>query len=745
MIKGLTNKQVQQRINNNLINNQNTKTNKTYKQIITSNIFTYFNFINTILAILIFACGSIKNLLFMNIVIINSIIGIIQEIRAKKILDQLNILHNNSVNVLRENKIINIKQNEIVMDDILVLKSGNQIVCDSIIVEGNVEVNEALISGESDILLKKENDLLYSGCYIVSGSAYAKVIHINEDNLVEKILKTAKKIKQSNSQLQQSIQKIIKFSSIILLPMSILLFVKHYYFEQISLSQSIIATSAALIGMIPEGLVLLTSIALALGSIQLAKKQTLIQELYGIETLARVNMICFDKTGTITSGNLTLAHVHYYHHNYNYNELMYNILSNQSLNASSLAIFNSLKPTNVRYLVEDITLFSSERKYSSITFKEYGTFYLGALAFIKHQMSDQDKQIYEDYLKQGYRILALVHNQQVLALYLLSDQIKKDAYSTLNYLHSQNISVKFISGDDKLTICNTLNKINYQYHQAIDVSNLSDEQLKQSVFEYDIFARVSPQQKKLIIDTLKQQYVCAMVGDGVNDVMALKSSDCGISLASGCDAAKNSANIVLLNNNFSSIPIIINEGRRVINNIERSASLFLTKTIFSFLLAIITILFIHQYPFVPIQLTLLSTCMIGIPSFLLTFEPSYELIKGHFLHNVFKTAFPCAISIILSIIYLNMIQYLLHIDSNAISTMSVYLSAICMYFSLVKLCIPFTKLRILICISMFILFIVLISVFPTLFSLTSLTLKQFMILIPWIIFILLYYYWLYKK
>ncbi|MFQ7174937.1 MAG: cation-translocating P-type ATPase, partial [Thomasclavelia ramosa] len=658
-ITGLSDQEVIQRINEGKVNNVDNKITKSYKEIFINNTITFFNMINvSLLALLIFV-GSYKNTLFILVIVINTIAGIYQEIKAKITLDRLKIIVSSKVDVIRNGITKTIAINEIVLDDYLILHTGMQIPSDSILVDGYVEANEALLTGESDPILKQTGDKLFSGSFVTSGKGICKVIHVGDDNYTNKIANEAKKLKKHDSKLNQSLNMILKYISIIIVPLGILLFLKQYLYGNLGFNDAIVSTVAAIIGMIPEGLVLLTSVALTISVLRLAKQKTLVQELFCIETLARVDTLCLDKTGTITEGTMKVE-FDVKICNVNIEEIVGNLInSSTDENVTSNALKKHYTKMNNYKLCHNIP-FSSDRKYSGASFYQEGTYYLGAYQFLFPQGNDELEIICNKYASDGYRILVLAHSSEVkqddkLALDLtpygiivLSDVIRKDAKEILAYFDKQGVDLKVISGDDPLTVGAIAKKAGLKNaNHYIDASTLKTPQdFENALKSYSVFGRVTPQQKKEMVLALKRLgHTVAMSGDGVNDVLAFKEADCSIAMAAGSDVAKNVANLVLLDNNFSAMPHIVNEGRRVINNITMSASMFLIKTIFSILISIATIFLGQAYPFEPIQLSLISTCGVGIPTFFLTYEANFEHVKGNFLTTVLEKSFPFALTI----------------------------------------------------------------------------------------------------
>ncbi|MBL6460069.1 HAD family hydrolase [Ruminococcus sp. AM40-10AC] len=714
---GLTNEQVQERIAEGKVNvNENPNT-RTYKQIILENTLTFFNFLNIALLVLVLFVRSYKNSMFMGIILINTVIGIIQEIRAKKTIDKLAILTESKTVVLREGKKWSISTEKLVLDDLIFLKTGDQVPADVRVLEGTVEVNESLLTGESDNLSKSQGDELFSGSFVTSGEACCQVIHVGKDNYASQITSEAKEFKRHNSELRNSLNAILKVISIIIVPLGAMLFYKQYMIVGDTLKDSVVNMVAAVLGMIPEGLVLLTSVALTLGSMVLATKKTLVQELYCIETLARVDTLCLDKTGTITEGTMKVEDVQLYdtaqttvvQHTAKFDpetgepvqnvsalkpevtvsaekengqiqetvnsetvsqeerqklqeidHIMGNMMSVlHDQNATADALRKRFPSRNDLKLIHAIP-FSSDRKYSGAVFEGSGTYLMGAAQFLFPEGNEELLEHCSSYAQEGYRILVLAHSEQEtkgterptglepLGLFLITDVIREEAPDTLAFFDSQGVDLKVISGDDPVTVSAIAKKAGLKNaNHYIDATTIkTSEEMQRAVAECSVFGRVTPQQKKQMVQALQsQKHTVAMTGDGVNDVLALKEADCSIAMAAGSDAAKNIANVVLLDSNFGAMPHIVNQGRRVVNNIRSAASMFLIKTIFSVLLSLITIFFGDAYPFEPIQMSLISACAVGIPTFLLTQENNYNKIDHTFLRHVFMNAFPAAVTI----------------------------------------------------------------------------------------------------
>lgn len=696
---GLTSLEVKKRIKDNLVNNDNIFPSKSYKEIIITNIFTLFNFINLFLGIIIMFTHQFKNLLFLGVVFCNTIISMVQEIRSKRVVDKLTLISKDKVNVIRDSKDEFIDINEIVLDDIIKYKLGNQVVVDSIIKEGSVEVDESVLTGESDYIRKNVGDKLLSGSFIVSGKCICKVESINEDSYANKITKEAKYLKKVNSEIMLTLNKIIKIISITIIPLGIILYLKQMSITH-DINTSIISTVAALIGTIPEGLVLLTSTVLAVSAIRLARKNVLVQELYCIENLARVDIICLDKTGTLTSGNMKVIKTINLNNKYDVNTIMNNISTYMDdSNSTSYAINNYFKKSN-KEIINKID-FSSDRKYSAYEFSE-GTYIVGAPEFIDYIGNiDNIDELSNNYrvLFVGYTKSKIIHEMvtgpfEQVGLILIEDEIREGCIDTLEYIKKQDVDIKIISGDNVNTVSKIASKVGIKNFNIIDMTNVKDDEISNIVEEYNIFGRVTPYQKKKIVVALKEKgHKVAMTGDGVNDVLSLKEADCSISFSSGSEAARNVSQLVLLDSDFKEIPTIIKEGRRTINNLERSASLFLTKTIYAYLLALIFTVVNLKYPFIPIQLTLISVLTIGIPSFVLALEPNHNRVSGRFLVNILSKSFPTALTIISNVIGVIIISNIFKISNSDISTMSVILVAFTGFILLFKLCYPFNYIR----------------------------------------------------
>lgn len=723
---GLTKKQVQIRKKQKLVNYNTDVPTKSIVNIIFDNIFTLFNLLNLGLGLLVFLVGSYKNLLFLGVVICNTLISIIQEIRAKIEIDRLSIIAETKVNVIRDEKEENVGVNDIVLDDLISYKLGNQVVADSYIRKGIVEVNEAFITGESKARTKKVGDTLLSGSFIVSGRCLGQVIHVGEDNYSSKISKEAKYVKKVNSLLLNSLNQIIKLVSIVIIPLGILLFLNQYFLVKSTFQVAIINVVAALIAMIPEGLVLLTSTVLAVSSLKLTKNNVLTKQLFSIESLARTDVICFDKTGTLTEGKMNVKEfISLTNKKYNVEEIMSEICNVFGAENETMQALHKYYCTSNNYNVTNIIPFSSERKYSKVTFEGVGTFVLGAPEVI---LGERYKEYDIKKYNEDGRVLLLASEKYreiyPIGLIIIQDKIRNNVKKTIDYFKEQGVDIKIISGDNPVTILNIAKRLELNIRNHKDVSKLSDDELNKIVDKYSIFGRVSPNQKKVIINALqKKGHTVAMIGDGVNDVLALKEADASLALNNGSEAARNVSEMVLLDSNFDSMPIIVKEGRRTINNIERSASLFIVKTLYATLLAVIFIFMPTAYPFIPIQLTLTSVVTIGIPSFVLALEPNDEKIKDNFLINIFKASIPTALAIVINVLIITILGIILKLDPSQISTLAVILTGFTGFIHLYRVCKPLNKLRFILIIILILFFSIGVVGLNNLFSLTFLNFK----------------------
>lgn len=712
--EGLTDKQVNERINQGFINKSSIPTTKSIKQIILMHTFTLFNVLNFSLGILILLVKSYRNLMFLGVVFCNTIIGIYQEIKAKKIVDRLSLISAKKVLVMRNSKLQEIHFEDVVLDDIIYYKLGNQIVSDGVILSGSCEVNESFVTGESDPILKKKGDYILSGSFIVSGNIVAKADKVGKENYVSTISDGAKYIKKVNSEIMATINKIIKILSITIIPIGIILFIKQVNIPGNTMQSSVVNTVAAMIGMIPEGLVLLTSSVFMVSIIRLSKYNVLVQELYCTENLARIDTICLDKTGTITEGTMEVVDIVPFSQfsKKDVEDILSNLSNNLDDENPTMMAIKEVYKNNDFTTADMVYNFSSINKFSGIEIN--GVSYLmGAFDYLLE--SDNLEVAYK--YSEDNRVLAIVKKESFdknnlsdnvpIGLVLLKDKIRNNAINTINYFKSQNVDVKIISGDNPITVSSIAKRVGINgYDKYVDASELvTKDDIEKAVKKYNIFGRVKPEQKKIIIASLKKiGKNVAYAGDGVNDVLALKESDCSITFQNGSEAARNVSQLVLLDSDFGSIPKIVLEGRRSINNIERSASLFLVKTTYSALLSIIFLFLNTAYPFVPIQLTLTSVVTIGIPSFVLALEPNKEKVSGHFFPKVISKSLPAAFTIVLNIILVMLVKGLFHFNQVETSTVCVILTGMTGFILLYRLCKPFNLLRSILLIMMVLMF-----------------------------------------
>ena len=735
---GLTDEQVALRQQQGLVNRESDIKTKSIKEIVLQNIITPFNILNAILASLIILVGSYKNLLFMGVILSNLFIGTIQEIRAKKTIDRLALIAEPKAKVIRNGNQSTIEIRNVVLDDILLLEAGNQICTDCMIKQGECEVNESLLTGESDAVPKKAGDMLLSGSFIVSGACHAQVEHVGQENYAETIAEGAKYVKKPNSEIMTWINRIIKFIGILIVPIGSILFYKQYFISEIGFNRAVVSTVAALVGMIPEGLVLLTSLVLAISVIRLARHKTLVQELYCIETLARVDVLCLDKTGTITEGTLQL------------DELLPLKGIEEEEAQTALCALTAVLPDNnptmnaVRenfctppgWQREEIVPFSSAKKWSGACFAEHGCFVLGAPEILLADNFPEIRKLTDQYSATGQRVLLLASSSRgfqdkdlpealsPMALLLFSDKIRPEAPQTLQYFSDQGVELKVISGDNPITVANIAQKAGMKnVEQYIDATTLkTPESLAEAAQRYTIFGRVSPQQKLDLVKALKRaKHTVAMTGDGVNDVLALKEADCSIAMASGSEAARTVSQLVLLDSNFASLPKVVHEGRRSINNLQRSASLFLVKAFFSAIIAVFFIFASYNYPFQPIQFTLINLFTIGVPSFILAMEPNKDRMRGKFIVNIITKALPGMLAMSLTIIFLMPVCGFFHLTNEQISTVSVILIGFTGLINLLSVCLPFNTLRMVLFYTMVLGFFVVTLLFHDFFSLIHFT------------------------
>lgn len=709
-IKGLSSQEVEERIKEGNVNKTDNDKLKTNWQIIRDNVFTLFNLYNLLIAIALVLVKAYTNTFFFAIIVVNVLIGIIQEIHGRNLVKKLSILTASKTTVIRDGKEQEIGIEEVVLGDTIVLKQGDQIPSDSYLIQGEVEVNEALLTGESDSIVKGYEDKLLSGSYIVSGKCYAIVEKVGDDNFASQIVNATKKEKENNSELINSMKKVTKFTSFVIIPVGIVLFIQAYFFRESTVAQSVVATAAALLGMLPKGLVLLITIALESGVIKLAKKQVLVQELYSIESLAHIDTICLDKTGTITNGKMSVSEVEIYNEKVlpqPFNNMMEAFVNGMDDTNSTFRALQEHFDGKTSYEKADNIAFSSERKWSSISFVKEGSLVVGApeRLFEKSQENMPEKIV--ELQKDGKRVLSVAYTKEtiasdelpkleVVASIILEDPLRKNAKEMLGYFKEQGIDVKIISGDNPLTVSNIAKRAGLEdYESYIDLSTIStDAEIVNLVDRYSIFARVLPHQKSIIVKALQAKgHKVAMTGDGVNDVIALRESDCSITLPDASDAAKQVSQIVLLNPDFSVLKDVLMEGRRVVNNITKVARIFFIKTIYSVLLSLFCIITNMEFPFIPIQITLIDLIIEGYTSFFITFERNQTPVTGSFLTKALTNAMPFAITIMFNIIILAIVGNIMQIPQNELTTMMYILIGFVSILAVQEVCTPFNKVH----------------------------------------------------
>lgn len=730
-IKGLTSEEVRAAQAAGKVNADATVKTRSYGSIFRSNICTLFNLINVILAVFVFLTGSYKNMLFMLVIVINTIIGIVQEIRSKITTDRLSIVVAANVEVMRDGKLQKIPIDELVLGDVMRLGRGNQIPTDSVVLEGECKTDESLLTGESRLIPKHAGDQLYSGSFINAGIVWARVEKVGADNYAAQITNEAKQKKAINSEIMTSLNKIIKYVSIFMFPVGLLLFANEYLLHHVELDPAILSTVSAMVGMIPEGLILLASTVMAVAVMRLARHQVLVQQLYCIETLARVDVLCLDKTGTITTGGMEVSGLvpldvpDSEPKEQELSKIVASLVaSDEDPNDTARAIQEyfglakegkqkaeqAIPPTDLLKPTRVIP-FSSDTKWSGAAFANGEAYVMGAAQFVLEKNASALAQIKDalDTYAADARVLlvarvegfdangAIEGEVTPLGFVCLRDQIRPTAAQTIAYFKEQGVKLKVISGDDPHTVSGIAQKVGIEgADRFVDATTLkTDQDIASAIKNYNVFGRVRPEQKKAFVLALQAEgHTVAMTGDGVNDVLALKASDCSVAMASGSDAARNVAQLVLVDNDFASMPAVVAEGRRSINNLQRSASLFLVKTLLSITAAFLFIFLPWQYPFVPIQLTLISAFTIGLPSFVLALEPNKDLVRGHFLPNAVVHSIPGAVCAVVSIVVLTIVgNEAIGLDYRQVSTLCVMVVALLGIMLVIKLSIPFTPLR----------------------------------------------------
>ncbi|MBE9887125.1 cation-translocating P-type ATPase [Enterococcus durans] len=708
-IRGLSQEEVKERIASGQQNDYQEDATKSTGQIFSDNILTLFNFLNFGIGVCLLFVGAYSNMAYLAIIMVNIIIGIYQEIHARNLVRKLSIVSQSEVLVIREGKELSLSTKELVLGDIVKIGAGEQIPSDLRVLSGRAEANEALLTGESDLIVKTAGDELLSGSYLTSGSVFAETIRVGADNYAVRLTSEAKTHKAIHSELVDSIRKVSKFTSFVIIPLGIILFLEALFIRDASIKISVIASAAALLGMLPKGLVLLISIALTTGVTKLAKKRILVQDMYSIETLAHVDTLCLDKTGTITEGKMSIQRVEALHPVYEnaISEIMGTYLAESSDNNITMRALRDYFAVSNRYDVREKLAFSSDRKWGAMEFPELGVIYVGA-----PERLVTEEQLPESLLSaqaNGYRVLMLglapnqrltdgaPHGVEPLALFEIDDPIRKNAKQTLAYLHNEGVDLKVISGDNPFTVSNIARRAGLpNYDSYIDLSILTEEsEVRNAVHEYSVFGRVSPQQKKILVNELKESgRTVAMTGDGVNDVLALREADCSIAMAEGDGATRQIANLVLLDSDFTTLPEVLFEGRRVVNNVTKVSGIFFIKTIYSFILSIICAVTAIGFPFIPIQITLIDLAIEGYPSFFLSFEQDRRKVTYRYLPTALINALPNALLVVLNIIVVYLLGDILSFTNMETTTLMYYLLIGISCMAVIKACYPFNPLRI---------------------------------------------------
>lgn len=707
---GLTAAEVNARIEAGKINIADDSSDRTTGKIIRDNLLTYFNLIFLVITVLLCIAGAFRDLTFLPIIIGNILIGIVQELRAKKTLDKMKILNAGHAVVIRGGKRQKVTAEELVIDDLVWLSSGDAICADSVVVSGEITVNESMLTGEADGIVKKENEELLSGSFVVSGEGYARLTRVGNDSYISKLTNEAKALKKGEeSEMIRSINMFVKVIGIIIIPMSVILFVQAFVFRNASFRTSITSMVASIIGLIPEGLYLLTTLALAVSMMKLAKDKVLLHDMKSIESLARVDVLCVDKTGTITKPEMTVTEIVSCDDSMNEVFTDY-VMSSIDNNATAVALKKYLNDNNVvngKRTASKVYPFNSTVKYGAMAFN--GDYYvLGAPEFIIKTGFNNLKDDISQYTTKGYRVIVLAKAESLtrdgvidgeilpLGFVVLANEIRDNAVETFTYFKEQGVAIKVISGDNPATVSEVARQAGIENAEKyVDASTLTDNlMISEAIAKYTVFGRVTPKQKQQFVKALKMQgHTVAMTGDGVNDILALKDADCSVAMASGSEATAQAAQIVLLDSDFSRMPEIVLEGRRVVNNVQRSASLFLVKNIFSLLLTIFSTVLMISYPLMPSQVSLISMFTIGIPGFLLALEPNKSRIKGHFLGNVLLKALPAGLTDFFAVSALVICGHVFNIPSTDIATASTLLIAVVGFMIMIKISHPFNKFK----------------------------------------------------
>ncbi|HEL2491990.1 TPA: cation-translocating P-type ATPase [Streptococcus suis] len=716
-IKGLSTKEVQERIQNQQTNHFKTKTSASNWEIFRRNVFTSFNALNFAIFLALLAVQAWSNLFFFGVIVLNAVSGMLTEWRARRMIDKLNLMNKDFIRVVRDSEIISLAPEDIVLDDVLLLSAGEQVPSDAIVLEGIAEANEAMLTGESDLIVKNTGAELLSGSYLVSGQIYAKVIHVGAENYANKLMLEAKTHKPIVSRILYNMDKIAKFTGKIIIPFGLALFLEAFFIKLLPLKDSVITSSTALLGMLPKGIALLTITSLLTAVIKLGMKNVLVQEMYSVETLARVDVLCLDKTGTITQGKMTVENLLPLTNHYSLDTIQQilatYIQTSEDTNSTAQAIRKEYGDLEHHYKASHIIPFSSDRKWGAMTIENIGHIFLGA----PEMLLTQNPPSVSEAQARGSRVLILALSQQSLpssqnqlpenieplALLEIADPIREDAAETLAYLRSQEVTLKIISGDNPVTVSHIAREAGFaDFDSYIDCSKVDDEELIARAETTAIFGRVSPHQKKLLIQTLKAQgHTTAMTGDGVNDILALREADCSIVMAEGDPATRQIANLVLLDSEFRDIPEILFEGRRVVNNISHIAPIFLIKTIYSFLLGLICIAsialgkaeYLLVFPFIQVQMTLIGQFVEGFPPFILTFERNIRPVEKHFLRKSLLLALPNALMVVLSVLIFHLMQVFGYLNLHDMQTLSYYVLGSTGLLAVIRACLPLSKAR----------------------------------------------------
>lgn len=725
-ITGLTDEEVRQRVEEGFTNRTDISTDKTTKEIVISNVFTYFNLIFLVITILLIMVGSFRNLTFLPIIIGNTVIGIVQEIRAKKTLEKMSLLNAPHADVIRNGSVKQISTDELVKDDVILLTAGKQICADAVVISGNIQVNESLLTGEADEVEKTEGSTLMSGSFVVSGECYARLEKVGNESYISKLSLEAKSMGgKEQSEMIRSINLIVKWVGIVIIPIGLILFWQSHFVNGESITKSVTSTVAAIIGMIPEGLYLLTTVALALSTMKLARKKVLLHDMKSIETLARVDVLCVDKTGTITEPDMKLKEIFLCKNSgadgtqtaLTLDELKSLILDYANASVDNNATMLALKAYAAEALTNNTSAlhrtavsqqaFSSSLKYGSVTFSD-GTYLLGAPEFIMHEDFARIEEEIIPYADKGDRVLlfARYNGENVengingsvtpLGFVALANPIRANAVKTFEYFKSQGVAIKVISGDNPRTVSRIAIQAGIESAESfVDAATLdTEDKIADAVNKYTVFGRVTPKQKKQLVKALQAKgHTVAMTGDGVNDILAMKDADCSVAMASGSEAAAQAAQVVLLDSDFAHMPDVVYEGRRVVNNIQRSASLFLVKNIFSLLLSLFSVILMVTYPLEPAQVSLISMFTIGVPGFLLALEQNKDRIKGHFITNVMLKALPGGLTDVIAIGALVVCGEVFCISDASIGTIATLVLSVVGFMILFKISEPLNGMK----------------------------------------------------